>query len=117
MYCTLASSSPVSLQSLSPELFSCCCVFLSPSYILLLSCYFFPMLLCTPASLLHCSHVFSVSSPLLHFELGFPLNKIIVSLTQVEMVTYEPNHGTFEMDIMRIMGIKEDRVAKKTYWY
>jgi len=35
----------------------------------------------------------------------------------VEMVTYEPNHGTFEMDIMRIMGIKEDRVAKKTYWY
>ena len=33
------------------------------------------------------------------------------------MVTYEPNHGTFEMDIMRIMGIKENRVAKKTYWY
>ena len=66
MYCTLASSSPVSLQSLSPELFSCCCVFLSPSYILLLSCYFFPMLLCTPASLafLLPAHMFSLS-PLL----------------------------------------------------
>ena len=47
----------------------------------------------------------------------FPPIKIIISLHQVEMVTYEPNHGTFEMDIMRIMGIKEDRVAKKTYWY
>merc|ERR550519_3287544 len=36
---------------------------------------------------------------------------------EVEKVTYEPTLATFEMDIMRIMGIKEDRVAKKTYWY
>merc|ERR1712080_413250 len=36
---------------------------------------------------------------------------------EVEKVTYEPRLATFEMDIMRIMGIKEDRVAKKAYWY
>ncbi|XP_068221506.1 large ribosomal subunit protein uL24m [Palaemon carinicauda] len=35
-------------------------------------------------------------------------------LTQI---TYEPSHGTFEMDLMKKMGIKEDRVPKKTYWY
>jgi len=35
----------------------------------------------------------------------------------VEKITYEPSLATFEMDIMRSMGIKEDRLAKKTYWY
>jgi len=35
----------------------------------------------------------------------------------VEKITFEPSLATFEMDIMKCMGIKEDRVAKKTYWY
>jgi len=36
---------------------------------------------------------------------------------EVAKITYDPTFGTFEMDIMKSMGIKEDRVAKKTYWY
>ncbi len=35
----------------------------------------------------------------------------------VEEVTYEPSLATFEMDIMRQMGIEETRVPKKTWWY
>jgi len=35
----------------------------------------------------------------------------------VEKPTYEPSLATFEMDIMNSMGIKEERIAKKTYWY
>ncbi|CAL8126057.1 unnamed protein product [Orchesella dallaii] len=35
----------------------------------------------------------------------------------VEAITYEPKLKTFEMEIMEEMGIKEDRVPKKTYWY
>ena len=35
----------------------------------------------------------------------------------VEDITYVPELCTFEMDIMKKMGIKEDRYAKKTYWY
>ncbi|XP_069678412.1 large ribosomal subunit protein uL24m [Periplaneta americana] len=32
-------------------------------------------------------------------------------------ITFEPALKTFEMDIMDNMGIKEDRVPGKTYWY
>ncbi|XP_066589749.1 large ribosomal subunit protein uL24m [Prorops nasuta] len=31
--------------------------------------------------------------------------------------TFQPQLKTFEMDIMDKMGIKEDRIPKKTYWY
>ena len=32
-------------------------------------------------------------------------------------ITYEPKLATFEMDIMQEMGIKEERIPKKTWWY
>ncbi|KAF5292330.1 hypothetical protein FQA39_LY03364 [Lamprigera yunnana] len=32
-------------------------------------------------------------------------------------ITFEPSLKTFEMDVMDKMGIKEDRVCKKSYWY
>lgn len=32
-------------------------------------------------------------------------------------VTFNPKLKTFEMEIMDEMGIEEDRVPKKTYWY
>ena len=35
----------------------------------------------------------------------------------VAEITYEPVLATFEMDIMQKMGIKEDRIPKKTWWY
>lgn len=35
----------------------------------------------------------------------------------VEKVTFQPKLSTFEMDIMESMGITEDRVPKKTFWY
>lgn len=35
----------------------------------------------------------------------------------VEKITFKPELKTFEMDIMDKMGIKEDRVPRKTYWY
>lgn len=35
----------------------------------------------------------------------------------VEDITYEPRLATFEMDIMRAMGITETRRPKRTYWY
>ncbi|KZC04409.1 PREDICTED: probable 39S ribosomal protein L24, mitochondrial [Dufourea novaeangliae] len=35
----------------------------------------------------------------------------------VSEVTFEPALKTFEMDIMEKMGIKEDRIPKKYYWY
>lgn len=36
---------------------------------------------------------------------------------EVGKVTFEPKLKTFEMDIMDSMGIKEDRVPPKSYWY
>lgn len=36
---------------------------------------------------------------------------------EVTAITFEPALKTFEMDIMEQMGIKEDRVPAKTYWY
>lgn len=35
----------------------------------------------------------------------------------VAEVTFQPKLKTFEMDIMDEMGIKEDRVPAKSYWY
>ncbi|XP_059617953.1 large ribosomal subunit protein uL24m [Phlebotomus argentipes] len=35
----------------------------------------------------------------------------------VEEITFKPALCTFEMDIMREMGIQEDRIPKKSYWY
>lgn len=35
----------------------------------------------------------------------------------VTNITYEPRLATFEMDIMQEMGIKEERIPKKSYWY
>ena len=35
----------------------------------------------------------------------------------VKDITYEPNLGTFEMDIMKKMNIKEERIPRKTWWY
>ena len=35
----------------------------------------------------------------------------------VTEITFEPKLCTFEMDIMKEMGIKENRWPKKSYWY
>lgn len=35
----------------------------------------------------------------------------------VEMITFYPKLKTFEMDVMDEMGIEEDRVPSKTFWY
>lgn len=35
----------------------------------------------------------------------------------VKEITFQPKLCTFEMDIMENMGIKEDRIPPKTYWY
>jgi large subunit ribosomal protein L24 len=35
----------------------------------------------------------------------------------VEDITYEPRLATFEMDVMRALGIEETRRPKRTYWY
>lgn len=35
----------------------------------------------------------------------------------VTEITFEPKLCTFEMDIMDKMGIKEDRIPPKSYWY
>lgn len=35
----------------------------------------------------------------------------------VTEITFKPKLCTFEMDIMESMGIEEDRIPKKTYWY
>lgn len=35
----------------------------------------------------------------------------------VEEITYEPKLATFEMEIMELQSIKEERVPHKTYWY
>merc|ERR1712141_268698 len=35
----------------------------------------------------------------------------------VEEVTYKPKLATFEMDLMKIYNIKEDRTPRKTFWY
>lgn len=37
--------------------------------------------------------------------------------SDVGEITFEPRLCTFEMDIMEKMGIKEDRVPPKSYWY
>lgn len=37
--------------------------------------------------------------------------------TDAEKITFYPKLKTFEMDIMDELGIKEDRVPAKTYWY
>ncbi|XP_011158666.2 probable 39S ribosomal protein L24, mitochondrial [Solenopsis invicta] len=39
------------------------------------------------------------------------------SKADMEKITYEPALKTFEMDIMEQMGIEEDRIPKKFYWY
>jgi len=35
----------------------------------------------------------------------------------VETITFNPKLKTFEMEIMDELGIKEDKIPKKTYWY
>ncbi|XP_055683985.1 probable 39S ribosomal protein L24, mitochondrial [Lutzomyia longipalpis] len=35
----------------------------------------------------------------------------------VEEITFKPSLQTFEMEIMKEMGIQEERIPKKTYWY
>lgn len=35
----------------------------------------------------------------------------------VSEVSFKPALSTFEMDIMKAMGIEEDRIPAKTYWY
>lgn len=35
----------------------------------------------------------------------------------IKEITFQPKLRTFEMDIMENMGIKEDRIPPKTYWY
>lgn len=37
--------------------------------------------------------------------------------TVVTEITFQPKLCTFEMDVMESMGIEDDRVPKKTYWY
>ncbi|KAK8406327.1 hypothetical protein O3P69_007192 [Scylla paramamosain] len=36
---------------------------------------------------------------------------------EVTSITFQPTLRTFEMDIAEKMGIKEDRIPHKTYWY
>ena len=49
---------------------------------------------------------------------GYSENKAKDTLPKdVEEITYAPKLCTFEMDIMESMGIKEDRIPKKTWWY
>ncbi len=35
----------------------------------------------------------------------------------VTEITFQPKLKTFEMDVMEEMGIEEDRIPKKSYWY
>lgn len=35
----------------------------------------------------------------------------------VTEITFKPKLSTFEMDVMEEMGIEEDRIPKKVYWY
>jgi large subunit ribosomal protein L24 len=37
--------------------------------------------------------------------------------SEVTEITFEPTLKTFEMDIMEQMGIHEDKVPSKTFWY
>lgn len=37
--------------------------------------------------------------------------------SEISEITFSPKLETFEMSIMRTMGIKEDRIPTKTYWY
>jgi len=37
--------------------------------------------------------------------------------TVIEKITFQPKLKTFEMDVMEAMGIVEDRIPKKSYWY
>lgn len=37
--------------------------------------------------------------------------------TDATAITFKPQLCTFEMDIMKKMGIEEDRVPAKTFWY
>ena len=49
---------------------------------------------------------------------GYVLNKSKdTAPAAVEEITYEPKLGTFEMDIMESLGIQENRIPKKSYWY
>uniref|UniRef100_A0A6A7FSC8 Large ribosomal subunit protein uL24m n=1 Tax=Hirondellea gigas TaxID=1518452 RepID=A0A6A7FSC8_9CRUS len=43
-----------------------------------------------------------------------PKDTVEADLTKV---TYEPTLDTFQMQIMKSMAIKEDRIPKKSYWY
>lgn len=36
---------------------------------------------------------------------------------EVANITFKPMLCTFEMDIMKKMGIKEKRIAKQSFWY
>lgn len=36
---------------------------------------------------------------------------------EIDKITFEPKLCTFEMEIMDKMGIKEDRIPPKSYWY
>jgi len=47
----------------------------------------------------------------------FPESEKDTKAPEVTAITFEPALKTFEMDIMEQMGIKEDRVPAKTYWY
>lgn len=35
----------------------------------------------------------------------------------VEDITFDPKLATFEMELMELYNIKEDRIPQKTYWY
>jgi large subunit ribosomal protein L24 len=37
--------------------------------------------------------------------------------SEVTEITFEPSLKTFEMDVMEQVGIQEDRVPSKSYWY
>jgi large subunit ribosomal protein L24 len=47
----------------------------------------------------------------------FPESEKDTKASEVTAITFEPALKTFETDIMEQMGIKEDRVPAKTYWY
>jgi len=47
----------------------------------------------------------------------FPESEKDTKAPEVTTISFEPALKTFEMDIMEQMGIKEDRVPAKTYWY
>lgn len=51
------------------------------------------------------------------FEGGYIERPVDTPAKIVEEVTFKPKLSTFEMDIMDEMGVEENRIPHRTYWY